>query len=57
MLQYLQGTARLDLVFQRLKTGKPRVLQGYVDTDYAGDLDQRRSTMGYVFIVTECIIS
>jgi len=39
---------RLGLVFQRLKMGKPKILQGYVDTNYAGDLDQRRSTIGYV---------
>jgi len=40
-----------------LKMGKPRLLQGYVDADYAGDLDQRRSTMGYVFTVAECFIN
>jgi len=40
-----------------LKTGKRRELQGYVDADYAGDLDQRRSTTGYVFTVAECAIS
>jgi len=39
-LRYLRGTARLGLVFQRLKMKKPRVLQGYVDADYVGDLDQ-----------------
>jgi len=44
-------------VFQRLETGKPKVLQGYVDSNYAGDHDQRRSTTGYVFTVTECIVS
>jgi len=44
-------------VFQRLKTGKPRLLQGYIDVDYVGDLDQRGSTTGYVFTVVECIIS
>jgi len=43
-------------MFQRLKTEKPRVLQGYVDADYAGDLDQRRCTTGYVFTVAECAI-
>ena len=48
---------RLGLVFHRLKMGKPRLLQDYVDTDYAGDLDQRRSTTGYVFTVAECVIS
>ena len=57
MLRYLRGTARLGLVFQRLKTGKLRELQGYVDADYAEDLDQRRSMMGYVFTVAECVIS
>jgi len=31
---------RLGLVFQRLKAGKLRVLQDYVDADYAGDLHQ-----------------
>ena len=31
---------RLGMVFQRLKIEKPRILQGYVDAYYAGDLDQ-----------------
>ena len=57
VLQYLRGTARLGLVFQRLETGKPRLLQDYVDADYAGDLDQRRSTTGYVFTVAKCVIN
>ena len=48
-------TARLGLVFQRLETGKRRVLQGYVNADYARDLDQRRFTTGYVFIVVKCV--
>jgi len=39
VLRYLRGTTRLGLMFQRLKTGKLRLLQGYVDADYAGDLD------------------
>jgi len=37
--------------------GNPRVLQGYIDADYVGDLDHRRSMMGYMFTVGECIIS
>ena len=57
VLRYLQGTVRLGLMFQRMKTAKPRVLQGYVDADYARDLDQRRCTMGFVFTVAECVIS
>ena len=57
MLRYLRGTAKLGLVFQRLKTGKFRVLQGYVDAYYVENLDQRRFTTGYVFTVAEGIIS
>jgi len=57
LLRYLRGTAILGLVFQRLETRKPRLLQGYIDADYTGDPDQQRSTMGYVFTVAECIIS
>jgi len=44
-------------VFQRLKTGKLKVLQGYVNANYAGDLNQRRSATDYVFTVAECVIS
>ena len=36
---------------------KSILLQGYVDADYTGDLDQQRSTMGYVFTVAEYVIS
>jgi len=44
-------------VFQRLETGKLRLLQGYVDADYAGDLDQQRFTTAYGLTVVECVIS
>ena len=57
MPRFLQGTTSLGLVFQRLEMGKPRELQGYVDEDYAGDLDKRRFTIDYVFTVAECVIS
>ncbi|CAA0830951.1 Uncharacterized mitochondrial protein AtMg00810 [Striga hermonthica] len=46
IFRYLKGTAGHGIVFgdQRLD---PFVV-GYVDSDYAGDLDNRRSTTGYV---------
>ena len=40
-----------------MKTGKLRVLQGYIDADCARALNQRRSTVGYIFTVAVCIIS
>ncbi|MDM1359841.1 Ty1/Copia family ribonuclease HI, partial [Myroides marinus] len=30
-------------------TGASLKLQGYVDTDFAGDIDNRKSTTGFVF--------
>ena len=57
VLRYLRETARLGFAFQRLKTGKPKVLQAYVDAHYARDLDQQRFTMGYVFTAAQCVVS
>ena len=34
-----------------------RIVIGYVDSDYAGDLDKRRSTTGYVFILSQAQVS
>jgi hypothetical protein len=36
-------------------TGK--ILVGYVDSDFATDLDKRRSLTGYVFTVGDCVVS
>ena len=32
-------------------------LWGYVDSDYAGDLDRRRSLTGNMFMLNGCLIS
>jgi len=48
---------RLGLAFQSLKIGNLKVLQGYFDADYAGDLDQRRFMTGFVFTVAKCIVT
>ena len=48
ILRYILGTVDVGLLFQRrVEVGKNVV--GYVDSDFAGDLDKRRSTTGYVF--------
>jgi len=46
---------RVDI--QRLETGKPKVLQGYIDADHAWDLAQQIFTVGYVFTIAECVVS
>eukprot|EP00253_Pinus_taeda_P015431 PITA_15431 len=49
-LMYLRGTSDYGLCYQG-RPGLDRVLDlhGFVDVDWAGDLDQRISTSGYVF--------
>jgi hypothetical protein len=46
----LKGTIDYKITFVRQKSDL--LVVGYVDTDYAGDLDDKRSTTGYVFILT-----
>ena len=38
-------------------TGASLKLQGYVDADFAGDIDSRKSTIGFVFTLGGTAIS
>jgi hypothetical protein len=49
ILRYILGTVDVGLKFERVDSGLDQILVGYVDLDYAGDLDKKRSTTGYVF--------
>ncbi|KAG8491178.1 hypothetical protein CXB51_014420 [Gossypium anomalum] len=53
ILRYLRGTTDVCLQFGRTRDG----VIGYVDADFAGDLDRRRSLTGYVFTIRGCAIS
>ncbi|KAH9688521.1 hypothetical protein KPL70_015149 [Citrus sinensis] len=48
ILRYIQKTMDVGLLFERDDTLGQSVIR-YVDSDYAGDFDKRRSTTGYVF--------
>ena len=54
--RYLQATINRRLVFQR---GAPsgNTLQGFVDADWASDVNDRKSTSGYVFMLGGAAIS
>ena len=56
ILRYIKGTIDVGLVFEKDSTGKQDYI-GYVDSDYAGELDKRRSTTGYVFTLSQAPIS
>lgn len=48
ILRYVQGTIGMGIQY---KKGGDQKLVGFVDSDYAGDSDDRRSTSGYVFML------
>jgi len=55
-LRYIKGTIDVDLVFEKDSTSKQECVR-YVDSDYAGDLDKCRSTIGYVFTLSKALVS
>ncbi len=57
VLRYLKGTRDLGLKYSRPEGGKLNQLWGYVDSDWAGCLDTRKSTTGYVLMFNGAAIS
>jgi len=55
ILRYLKGASGVGLTFR--KSGGGISILGYVDSDYAGDLDRRRSTTGYIFTLVGSAVS
>ena len=55
ILRYLRGTANIGLVYDRASTDSGSVI-GYVDSDFVGDLDKRKSLTGYVFTLSDSVI-
>uniref|UniRef100_A0ACD5Z7T1 Uncharacterized protein n=1 Tax=Avena sativa TaxID=4498 RepID=A0ACD5Z7T1_AVESA len=53
IFRYLCGTSNACLKFGKTNEG----LAGYVDSDFAADLDKRRSLIGYVFTIGGCAVS
>ena len=53
VLRYLSGTVNLGISYGHVVAP----LVGYCDADFAGDLDTRRSTTGYVFMLNGGAIS
>jgi hypothetical protein len=49
VLQYLRGSEDLVIRYSHDPSGDSDLLVGYTDSDWAGDVDRRRSTSGYIF--------
>lgn len=54
VLRYVKDTVELGILYKR--EGKSS-LQAYTDSDYAGDLDDRKSTSGFVFLIAGGAVS
>lgn len=52
ILRYIKGTLDFALVYSSTGTG----MQGFVDADWAGDTQDRKSTTGYIFKVFNCSV-
>ena len=59
IMRYIKGTKRRDLLYRRTmkNSAAPWTLTMYVDSDYATDLDTRRSRAGYLIYLNENLIS
>lgn len=55
ILRYLKGTTDLGIFYRRGK-GELKLI-AFTDSDYAGDLDDRRSTSGFVFMLGSGAVS
>lgn len=51
ILRYLRGTTDVGLMFNKIG-GLDGCIVGFVDSNYVGDHDKRRSLIGYVFILS-----
>lgn len=56
ILRYLKGSKSVNLTYCK-RDDYPTKIYGYVDSDYAGDLDKRRSLSGYIFFFNGNAIS
>lgn len=63
VLRYLVGTRRLGMSFGRKDESFPNAIRGYIqhggfsDSDWASDIDTRRSVAGFCFFFLGCCIS
>jgi hypothetical protein len=54
IFRYLKGTEEFGLWYPK---GKDLSLTAYIDADWAGCIDDRRSTNGATFYLGECLVS
>lgn len=56
ILRYLRGTTNYALLYEGERVNY-NLVEGYVDSDYIRDLDNRRSLTSFLFTLNNCTIS
>jgi hypothetical protein len=56
ILRYLSGTVNYGCIYRKLNTSETR-LTGYSDSDLAGDVDDRKSTSGSMFLLGTSLVT
>lgn len=58
VIRYLKGTQELSLVYDgKLDHNLSAIAHGFSDADWAGDIDSRKSTSGYVFMMAGAAVT
>ena len=57
IFKYLIGTMDYGLLYESGGRQLDLSLRGYSDADFAGDVDTRRSTNGYVFLINKSLVT
>jgi hypothetical protein len=57
ILRYLKGTTNFGLWFDGMYDGKPKDLVGFVDSDWAGDKSDRKSTTGWMMRIGNATVT
>ena len=49
MLRYLKGSQEMGIEYRRSENGEADPMMGYCDSDFASNIDSRKSQTGYIF--------
>ena len=55
VIRYVKGTVDYGLVYKKGESNSELI--GYSDSDFAGDVGDRKSTSGHIFFLSEMAIS
>lgn len=56
IMRYLRRSATCGFLYGK-STSKSVMVEGYMDSDFGGDLDKMKSISGYMFMLNMCLIS